>query len=173
VDAPIRANNVTAQTEILMARVVQKAPLSNKTANTKPTKRNRKTQMKSRIELATQDLTGAILPCQYNDLIRRRVSAPQGEFRLLWAVLEDAIRTYVANRRCSNASRRKKFEEVSNWFEPAQAESRTIFDYQNVCDLLGIDSGRLLKSLKSLDARSLSVKRYRLLPSTRSQRLAA
>jgi hypothetical protein len=129
--------------------------------------------MNSRIELENEDLTDAILPCQYNDLVRRRSSVPEGEYRLLWAVLEDAIRTYVANRICSNAAQRSRFEEVSDWFEPADAKVRALFDFQNVCDLLGIDSGLLLKGLKSLDARKLSVKRYRLMPITGPQKLAA
>ncbi len=128
--------------------------------------------MKSRIELANEDLTDAILPCQYDDLVRRRSSIPEGEYRLLWAVLEDAIRTYVANRSCSNAAQRRKFEEVRDWFEPAQS-ARALFDFQNVCDLLGIDSGKLLKGLKSLDARSSYLKRYRVLPTAGAQKLAA
>lgn len=128
--------------------------------------------MKSQIELPNEDLTDAILPGQYNDLVRRRSSVPEGEYRLLWAVLEDAIRTYVANRSCSNLAQRRKFEEVRDWFEPGHNEPRALFDFQNVCDLLGIDSGRLLKGLKGLD-RSLSLKRYRVLPVAGAQKLAA
>ncbi len=129
--------------------------------------------MNSRFELQTEDLTDAILPCQYNDLIRRhRSSIREGEYRLLWAVLEDAIRTYVANRGCSNTSQRRKFEEVRDWFEP-QAEVSALFDFQNLFDLLGIDSGLLLKGLKSLNAGRLSVKRYWVLPTTGPQTLAA
>jgi hypothetical protein len=129
--------------------------------------------MNNQIELPNQDLADAILPCQYNDLARRRSSVPEGEYRLLWAVLEDAIRTYVANRSCSNTAQRTKFEEVRDWFEPAQAGPRALFDFQNVCDLLGIDSGRLLKVLRSLDGRSFALKRYRVLPIAGPQKLAA
>lgn len=129
--------------------------------------------MNTSIKFASEELSDVILPCQYDDLIRRGSSLREGEYRLLWAVLEDAIRTYVTNRSCSNAAQRRKFEEVSDWFEPAEAEPRALFDFQNVCDLLGIDSGRLLKGIKSLDARSLSSKRYRALPVAGAQRLAA
>ncbi|HUA33552.1 MAG TPA: hypothetical protein VMA09_08095 [Candidatus Binataceae bacterium] len=129
--------------------------------------------MKNRIELATEDLTDGILPSQYNDLVRRLSPIAEGEYRLLWAILEDAIRTYLANRSCSNAAERRKFEDVRDWFEPAQAEARALFDFQNVCDLLGIDSRRLLKGLKALDARKLSSKPYRILPIAGAQKLAA
>jgi hypothetical protein len=131
--------------------------------------------MKHRIELATDDLTDAILPCQYDDLVRRRSPIAEGEYRLLWATLEDAIRTYVANRSCSNAAQGRKFEEVRKWFEPPHPEVRALFDFKNknICDLLGIDSGRLLKGLKALGARKLSWKRYRVLPTAGAQKLAA
>jgi hypothetical protein len=129
--------------------------------------------MDNQIELATEDLTDAMLSCQYNDLVRRSSSIPEGEYRLLFALLEDAIRIYVANRSRSNAAQRRKFEEVRDWFEPAHAAARVLFDFQNVCDLLGIDSARLLKGLKSLDGRSLSLRRYRVLPTTGTQKLAA
>jgi hypothetical protein len=129
--------------------------------------------MKSRIELASEDLTDAILLTQYNDLVRRHSPNAEGEYRLIWATLEDAIRIYLANRSCSNAAQRRKFEEICDWFEPAQTEARAVFDFQNICDLLGIDSGRLLKGLKTFDARKLSSKRYRVLPIARAEKLAA
>jgi hypothetical protein len=36
-----------------------------------------------------------LLPSQYNDFIRRRSYAVDGEHRLMWAVLEDAIESYM------------------------------------------------------------------------------
>lgn len=115
--------------------------------------------MNTAIEFASEDLSGSILPLQYNDLLRRRSTVADGEYRLLWSVLEDAIRSYLANRACSkNPTQRKKFQEVRSWFEPPD-ESRSLFAYETVCDLLGIDSGRLLNGLKSLDAREFPRRR--------------
>jgi hypothetical protein len=101
------------------------------------------------MEIANDDLTDGILPTQYNDLIRRRSLDSEGDYRLLWAVLEDAIRTYLTNRARSNLAQRRRFEEVHNWFEPGQAGRRGLFDFLTICDILEIDSGRLLKRLKS------------------------
>lgn len=113
------------------------------------------------VEFTGEDLSDSILPSQYNDLLRRRSTVADGEYRLLWSVLEDAVRGYLANRPCSNATQRKRFEEVSDWFEPAD-EPRSLFAFETVCDLLGVDSGRLLKGLKSLDDRELPMRRHRL-----------
>jgi hypothetical protein len=40
------------------------------------------------------DKPNAILSSQFNDLMRRRSSAFEGAHRLLWAVLENAIKSY-------------------------------------------------------------------------------
>jgi hypothetical protein len=128
--------------------------------------------MNSAIEPPTKTLAKEIPYFQYDDSVRRRTSIP-GEYRLLQAVLEDGIRTYAANRSCSNVAQRRTFEEVRDWFEPKYTEAGALFDFQNVCDLLRIDSDRLLKALKSLDVRSLSLKRFRVLPTAATERLAA
>jgi hypothetical protein len=128
--------------------------------------------MNTAIEFASEDLSGSILPSQYNDLLKRRSTLADGEYRLLWAVLEDAIRSYLTNRGCSNPTQRKRFEEVSRWFQPA-AELRSLFAFETICDLLGIDPGRLLKGLKSLDVREFPRKRQSVLRDSGPRSLAA
>ncbi len=100
------------------------------------------------------------------------MTVTEGEYRLLWRVLEDAIRSYLANRACSNPAQRKRFEEVRRWFEPAD-EPRSLFAFATVCDLLAIDPGWLLKGLKSLDAREFPRRRQRVLRNARPRSLAA
>jgi hypothetical protein len=129
--------------------------------------------MNAVIEFAPEDLSGSILPSQYNDLIGRRLSISDGEYRLLWAVLEDAIRTYLANSTCSNPIQRKKFEEVCSWFEPEQKSTRALFGFQTICDLLEIDPGRLLNGLKCLDTREFLPRRHRLLRNAGARSMAA
>ncbi len=124
-------------------------------------------------ELALKDLNDSILPSQYNDLIRRRSPAAEGEYRLLWAVLEDAIRTYLENRRCSNPIQQTRFEEVRGWFEVAQDYSGSLFGFQTICDLLDLNSGRLLAGLKSAGARAFPVRRHRLVRAAGVPNLAA
>jgi hypothetical protein len=128
--------------------------------------------MNTAIEFASEDLSGSILPSQYNDLLRRRSTVADGEYRLLWSVLEDAIKSYLANRGCSNPAQRKSFEEVRSWFEPAN-EPRGLFAFETVCDLLGIDSGRLLKGLKSLDVHQFLSRHRRLVRNAGPRSVAA
>ena len=128
--------------------------------------------MNATVEFTREDLSDSILPCQYNDLLRHRSTVADGEYRLLWAVLEDAIRSYLTNGGCSNPTQRKRFEEVRRWFEPA-GELRSLFGFETICDLLGIDPGRLIKGLKSLDVREFPRKRQSVLRNSGPRSLAA
>ena len=128
--------------------------------------------MNAAVEFTREDLTDSILPSQYNNLLRRPSTVADGEYRLLWSVLEDAIRSYLANRACSNPTQRKNFEEVRSWFEAAD-ERRSLFAFQTLCDLLGIDPDRLLKGLKSLDIREFPRKRQSVLRNSGPRSLAA
>jgi hypothetical protein len=68
--------------------------------------------MSTATELVSEDLTDTILPCQYNDLIRKGLSSNEGEYLLLRAVLEDAIRIYLTNRPRSNPLQTRRFEAI-------------------------------------------------------------
>ena len=129
--------------------------------------------MKPAIEFAPEDFNDSILPSQYNDLVHRRSLFNDGEYRLLWAILENAITSYLANRKCSNTIQRMRFEEVRSWFEPSQARPRSGFSFQTICDFLSIDRGQLLKGLKSLNSDEFSRRQHRLTRNARPRTLAA
>jgi len=97
---------------------------------------------------------------QQSDLIRRW-SPLNSEQRLLWAILEDGIKSYLANRKCATPSQRAKFAEARSWFEASQAEPPGPFGYETVCDSLGINSRRLLKGLELFDANECPPLRHR------------
>jgi len=88
-----------------------------------------------------------VLPSQYNDLIRRHSRGSGGEYRLLWAVLEDAIKSYLSNRGCSTRNQRRAFEEANTWLHSAQGQPRGLFAFESICELLEIDAKLLLKGL--------------------------
>jgi hypothetical protein len=101
-----------------------------------------------------------LLPCQFNELIRRS-SNLRGEYRLLWAVLDDAIRCYLANMRRATPAQRRNFEEVRRWFLPAAgAETTGLFAFQTICDLLEINARQLVRKLESMRLASLSIPRW-------------
>jgi hypothetical protein len=107
------------------------------------------------------DSVSTILPSQYNDLIRRRTAGFEGERRLLWAVLEDAMETYFANMRGTTAKQCNEFEEVYEWFRPLVRERGQLFSFQTICDMLEIDAALLIKGMEAIRKRE---SRYNIAP---------
>lgn len=107
----------------------------------------------------TELLVDEMLLSQYNDLLRRSVGSVKAEHRLLCAVLEDAIRSYVINMNCSTDRQRKAFPEVVDWFLAAENVHRELFSFHTVCDLLGVESTHILKGSISLRAQNLAPRR--------------
>lgn len=75
----------------------------------------------------------------------------------MWAVLKDAIDTYLANMGCATAKQRDDFEEICNWFHPSKEQPRRLFSFETICDLIEIDTCQLLKGLESIHATQTSV----------------
>jgi hypothetical protein len=128
--------------------------------------------MKATTDFMPEDLSDSILSSQYYDLVSRRRAKRDGEYRLLWAVLEDAIKTYLANKGSSNPAQRKTFEQVRAWFDSPHDNRAGIFGFQSICDFLEIDSIRLLNRLKSLRP-ALPNSHYRVVRISRIRNLAA
>jgi hypothetical protein len=101
------------------------------------------------------DFSAAILPAQYYST-RRTIS--EGEYRLLVAVLEDALRSYLANRNAGTIQQRLAFHEVWSWFH-APAEDTSLFSFESICELLEVDAEALRERLNSLNIRALPVHR--------------
>jgi len=100
-----------------------------------------------------------LVPAQYYDLTRRR-SGLDGETRLVYAVLEDAVRCYVKNSGASRGIRHALFTEVQNWFQ-AHSQVPGLFSFAYVCDVLGVDPDFLRKQLASLGPEDLPTKQMR------------
>ena len=100
---------------------------------------------------------GSVLPCQFNDLFRAS-TIYDGEHRLLLAVLEDAVQTYLTNRGRSSVNERRAYAEVRDWFFSRGIPSAGLFSFHNICDLLGIDASALLKGIQCLSAKRGSLR---------------
>ena len=121
-----------------------------------------------------EEFSSALLPSQFNDLIRRRPSKSGGEYRLLWAVLEDAIRTYLSNIKCASFRQRNAFAEVCEWFFAERQAGDGLFGFHSICDALEIEADDLLLALNKLQIRDLPMRRYnRALKIARVPRIAA
>jgi hypothetical protein len=100
-----------------------------------------------------------LVPAQFYDLTRRRASL-DGETRLVFAILEDAVRIFVKNSTAQRGYRRALFHEVAQWFETADGPQHP-FTFSYVCDVLGVNPDYLLGCIRSLRAEDLPTKQMR------------
>jgi len=100
-----------------------------------------------------------LVPVQFFDLTRRR-SMLDGETRLVFAVLEDAVRCYVKTVNSSRRCDRDRFDEVQRWFH-AEAGIHSPFSFEYICDVLGIEPTSLRARLGLLSTTDLPTKQMR------------
>jgi hypothetical protein len=97
-----------------------------------------------------------LMPEQYHDLISRR-QIIDGERRLMFAVFEDAIRSYVMCMSSKSQARRREFEEVKGWMQLRGYHS--VFSFDSLCDLFEIDPDLLRNQLSKLESSDLPRRR--------------
>lgn len=121
--------------------------------------------MRARHEVAERPVEGSdsdagypITPQQYYDLIARHRTL-DGESRLLFAVLEDAIRCYAMTMNSPTRARRREFEEVKAWVEtPGEHD---LFAFDSICRVFEIEPDMLRRQLNSLDISDFPRRRLR------------
>jgi hypothetical protein len=92
-----------------------------------------------------------ILPAQYGSMYRKKLLA-EGERKLLFAMLEDAIRCYLKYRDRGQAYRSNpEFLEAAEWL--SSDEESGPFTFIMVCEALGIDPDRLRAGIQSHSGR--------------------
>ena len=99
-----------------------------------------------------------LLPSQYYDRVVGGRS-PSGEFKLFFAILEDALRCYVRSRDCRSASKRAEFLDAQVWFYTRGTPH--LFCFESICSFLGIDPNWLRARLEFLTATDFPLKQYR------------
>src|ERR1700752_521241 len=109
-------------------------------------------------QLSAEEFLGGLLPSQYFQHDERR-KLLNGEYRLLFAVLADAIRSYAANIGARSGEQRLILAELRIWFY--SADSERLFAFESICDLLGIQAEIVRKCLRTISVRSLPTRRYR------------
>jgi hypothetical protein len=101
---------------------------------------------------------GLVVPVQFYDLIRRNAFL-DGETRLVFAVLEDAVRTYLRQRGSRRRADRVEFAKVARWFEAKDGVVPFAFEY--VCEVLELDSESFRRQLRILQPHVLPMKQLR------------
>lgn len=100
----------------------------------------------------------AVLPSQVAD--GARTACTSGAMRLMAAVLADAIQVYLKGRAHPQSL---LFRDTERWI--ASHDRGWLLSYENVCDVLHIDAGRLRRALEAqaaAGARSLPADAGRL-----------
>jgi hypothetical protein len=108
------------------------------------------------LESSFEGFGAPILPIQYWASIKGRKDQ-EGERGLLLAVLEDAIRCYVANMNAHTRRGQLIFAEARNWFYPRDESKRAPISFESICDLLGIETEALRRRLNFINAADLTM----------------
>ena len=79
--------------------------------------------------------------CVRYEAVYRRAEPACGERRLLLAVLEDGIRTFLKHARATHGRALNLRREAFAWL--STDDRRDVFAFENICEALGIDAARL------------------------------
>jgi len=95
---------------------------------------------------------GDLLGQQYYDMVGSR-RPPDGPRTLMFAVLEDGVRCYLANMHATRPRLRRIFEEAKAWIEDRKAIGP--FAFETLCTTFDIDAEGLRKQLRTMSGRTL------------------
>ena len=118
-------------------------------------------------EITERAMVNTTKPKAENELILTLLSAQfpavserinkQPEYRLMWAVLQDAIDTYMKHIDAKRLRYQHRFREVEEWIE--QDDPTWLFSFTNICHVLGLDPDYLRNGLRHWrDRRSAAIK---------------
>jgi len=92
-----------------------------------------------------------LLASQYFDRVRGRAGI-DGERRLMVAVLEDAVTTYMKQAGATDPQRADLFADAEAWIESDDAVS--FYSFENVCAVLDLDPEYLRRGLRAWKRRA-------------------
>ncbi len=75
-----------------------------------------------------------------------RSGLPEPEHSLMVAVLEDAVRCYLNYADAADRKQRALADDADAWF--ASTDRTRLYDFENVCDVLGIDAAYFREHLQ-------------------------
>jgi len=85
-------------------------------------------------------------PAQFFENFRRQNDGLECEQLLMLAVLEDAITCYQRYLASRDSYGRQMFAEANEWI--SSLDQSTLFTFESICDVLGIDPGYLRRGLR-------------------------
>jgi hypothetical protein len=106
-----------------------------------------------------EDSADPMTPEQYYDMIAHRRDHHDGETRLLFAVLEDAIRCYAIAKNSPARSHRREFEEVQVWVNTRG--DHDVFAFDSICAVFAIEPETLRSQLNAMRIENFPTRRLR------------
>jgi hypothetical protein len=105
-----------------------------------------------------EDSSFPMTPDQYYDQ-RMRGRHLNGETRLLFAVLEDAIRCYMLAARTGRPAHQRARDEVKEWVNtPGEHD---LFSFDAICRVFEIEPEKLRRQLNALSVANVRLRRFR------------
>jgi len=104
------------------------------------------------------DSADPMTPAQYYDMVSRR-QHHDGETRLLFAVLEDAIRCYATAKNSVNAAQQREFQEVKAWVNTRG--DHDVFSFDSICTVFSIEPETLRSQLNTMRIDHFPARRMR------------
>lgn len=98
--------------------------------------------------------------CEPGFLSSSQFHYPDGQTRLMMAILDDAVCCYVKYANATRRVDRKLFVEAKSWFETDSA-SQSLLSFEHVCKVLGVDAGFFRTRLRRLTVGDLCSTRGR------------
>ena len=96
----------------------------------------------------------ALTPAQYLETFKRKTYL-EGEKKLLFAVLEDAVVSFQKFCLVRDRKGKEHFKDVEDWMR-GEKEEDWLFSFNTVCELLEINADYLRRGLLEWKARALS-----------------
>jgi hypothetical protein len=98
-----------------------------------------------------------ITPAQFYDL-NTRAHHLDGETRLLFAVLEDAVRCYATAARSSRLRHQRALDEVREWVN--LRGEHDLFSFDSICRIFDLEPELLRRQLNSMPAVNFQRRRF-------------
>jgi hypothetical protein len=92
----------------------------------------------------------------YESIVSARV--PSGELKLLFAVLEDALRCYVLGKSRHSASYQAEFLDAREWF--FEGAAARVFSFESVCAILDVDPNCIRRKLDCLEPADIPLQHF-------------
>lgn len=89
---------------------------------------------------------GFIVPSQFFIPAQRSHMFWQGEQRLLFAVLQDAVECWFRYRDAATPREHRLFGETAAWFE--SADTSWLYAFERICEILDLDSNYIRRGLR-------------------------